>query len=107
MKKHWRTIVGIMAVSVGTALLYGYVLPTLGEYGSGLHATSVRRLLSDIETEYRGPRPRNEPGMLNYVTNYYRYEDMPRERDLPAVRELAVQRNRTIAAIEEWHKKNP
>ncbi len=74
-----------------------------------IHPRNVTLFLVQIEEEYRGRGDdggaRHTKGMLKYVEEYYRYEDMPEHRGTPVAEELAKQRKRTMEAIEEYLKR--
>src|SRR3712207_807651 len=84
-------------------------LPQLFKYIDGIHPRNVTISLAQIEEQYRsrgsdgGDQHAKE--MLDYVENYYRYEDMPNHRGTPVANELARQRKRTIEAIEQYLKR--
>jgi hypothetical protein len=78
----------------------------LGRYIRDVHPRTVTRMLAQWEVELRDDP---SPGMLEYVENHYRYEDMPEYLNTEVAIELAAQRERTMEAIraglrEQWEK---
>lgn len=70
------------------------------------HPRAVTKFLANIEKEYRegtavgGDKHAKE--MIQYVQHHYSYEILPSHAESPTVKELGVQRKRTIEAIEDW-----
>ena len=67
-----------------------------------VHPQNITRALAQWEIDYRHVGDQgasHHRGMLEYVENHYRYEDMPEYRDVPVANELAAQRQRTLNAI--------
>jgi hypothetical protein len=105
MKLTRHRIIAALAIAVagwilapGVALLWNW---------QDIHPRNVTRFLLQIEQEYRAGNPSHRGGMLEYVEDHYRYEDMPEFRNSPVAEELARQRQRTMDAILEWERARP
>ncbi len=83
------------------------LIPRAVSYLDEIHPRGITRELAQWEQEYRVRDPdrssvKHAREYLEYVENYYRYEDMPEYRDNDAVKELAKQRQETMKVIQDW-----
>lgn len=107
MSSHRRVIFVSLGIfgAVGLLLLIAFGIPALAGWVNGIHPRNVARMLASWGQEYSHPANAAEAarsvGMLGAFKNHYRYEDIPEERDIEAVKELAAQRDRTLQLIAE------
>ena len=83
------------------------LIPRAIVYLDEIHPRGITRELAQWEQEYRDRSPdqtsvKHAREYLEYVKNYYCYEDMPEYRDNDAVKELAKQRQKTMKVIQDW-----